>query len=189
MKRALLAIVVTCLSALYACQSPPPIRPATPPPAATPIATPVPTAGAPAGGTPGGTDGGPAASAGSADEWTYSEEGRRDPFKTFLSEMDTGSNVLKNQCNTHLGRYELNELKLVAVVTGIADPVAMVEAPDGAGYQLRPGFCVGKAGGLVKAIHSGEVVVTELVTDIDGTTKPVERQIQLPKEPSVNLEE
>jgi len=93
------------------------------------------------------------------------------------------------RCATPLGRYELEQLKLVAVITGLEDPVAMVQAPNGTGYTVRRGSCIGKNGGVVATIRTGEVVVTEWAMRADGTREKTETALRLPKEQSLNLEE
>ena len=74
-------------------------------------------------------------------------------------------------------------------MTGLADPVAMVEAPSGVGYAVRKGTCVGKNGGVVAAIRSGEVVVTEWIVRADGTQEKAQTVLRLPRDQSLNLEE
>jgi type IV pilus assembly protein PilP len=122
-------------------------------------------------------------------EWVYSSVGKRDPFKTFLSELESTATGVVTRCNTPLGRYELEQLRLVAVVTGLEDPVAMVEAPNGVGYAVRRGACLGKNGGVVAAIRTGEVVVTEWAIKADGSRDRTQTVLRLPKEQSLNLEE
>jgi len=122
-------------------------------------------------------------------EWTYTSVGKRDPFRSFLADSSSQANALQTRCATPLGRYELEQLRLVAVITGLEDPVAMVEAPSGVGYSLRRGACVGKNGGVVSAIRSGEVIVSEWVMRADGTRDAAQTVIRLPKEATVNPEE
>ncbi|MGC3997934.1 MAG: pilus assembly protein PilP [Anaeromyxobacter sp.] len=98
----------------------------------------------------------PAAAKPAEPDWSYSSAGKRDPFRSFLSEVSTQSNVLATRCTTPLGRYEVEQLKLVAIITGLEDPVAMVQAPNGVGYTVRRGACIGKNGGIVAAVRSGE---------------------------------
>jgi type IV pilus assembly protein PilP len=124
-----------------------------------------------------------------APEWVYSSVGKRDPFKSFLTELEATATGVVTRCNTPLGRYELEQLRLVAVVTGLEDPVAMVEAPNGVGYAVRRGACLGKNGGVVAAIRTGEVVVTEWAIKADGSRDRTQTQLRLPKEQSLNLEE
>jgi len=164
-------------AALLACGgSKPPPRPAAPP---APAAAPAPA---------------PAAAAAEAKkpaepEWSYSSAGKRDPFRTFLSDLEKAQGSLATRCATPLGRFEIEQLKVVAVVTGLEDPVAMVEAPNGVGYSLRRGACIGKNGGVVASVRSGEVVVTEWAVRADGTRDRTQTVLRLPKEAALNLEE
>lgn len=170
------------VAALAACgKSTPPARPAPPPsvPVAGASATPpAPVAAVPAE---------PAKPA--EPEWSYSSVGKRDPFRSFLTEIEKGQGSLATRCATPLGRFELEQLKLVAVVTGLEDPVAMVEAPSGVGYSVRRGACVGKNGGVVAAVRSGEVVVSEWAMRADGTRDRTQTVLRLPKQAALNLEE
>jgi type IV pilus assembly protein PilP len=124
-----------------------------------------------------------------APEWAYTSIGKRDPFRSFLSELDSTLPALATRCPTPLGRFELDQLRLVAVVTGLDDPVAMVEAPNGTGYTLRRGTCLGRNGGVVAAVRSGEVVVSEWATRADGTRDRNQTVLKLPRQASLNLEE
>ncbi|ABC80420.1 pilus assembly protein PilP [Anaeromyxobacter dehalogenans] len=124
-----------------------------------------------------------------ADDWVYSSVGKRDPFRSFLADVTQAGPGLQTRCATPLGKYELDQLKLVAVVTGLEDPVAMVEAPSGVGYAVRRGACLGKNGGTVAAVRSGEVVVTEFALRADGTRDRTQTVLRLPKEAALNLEE
>jgi type IV pilus assembly protein PilP len=118
-----------------------------------------PKAAAPAAARPAAAPAAPAAAAPDA-EVAYSSVGKRDPFKSFLGDLRSSTGAVATRCSTPLGRFELDQLRLVAVVTGLADPLAMVEAPTGVGYALRKGACIGKNGGVVATIRTGEVVVT-----------------------------
>lgn len=122
-------------------------------------------------------------------EWSYSSVGKRDPFRSFLAELDKAGGGLATRCATPLGRFELEQLKLVAVITGLEDPVAMVEAPSGVGYSVRRGACIGKNGGIVAAVRSGELVVTEWAIRADGTRDRTQTVLRLPREAALNLEE
>ena len=172
------AIAMACAAALVAaCGSKKPA-----PRAAAPVAPPAPAAAA-----PGAPDGGPEAAP--APEWVYSSVGKRDPFRSFLAELEMQGGALATRCATPLGKFELEQLKLAAVIVGLADPVAMVQAPNGVGYTIRRGACIGKNGGTVAAVRSGEVVVTEFAVRADGTREKTQTVLRLPKEAALNLEE
>jgi type IV pilus assembly protein PilP len=122
-------------------------------------------------------------------EWTYSSAGKRDPFRNVLADLERGQASLATRCATPLGRFEVEQLKVVAVVTGLEDPVAMVEAPNGVGYSVRRGACIGKNGGIVASIRSREVIVSEWAVRADGTRDRTQTVLRLPKEAALNLEE
>lgn len=166
---ALLGAVAVVLGCGGEAPRPRPSPAAKPPPATTPAVAPA-----------------PAADAAKEPEWSYTSIGRRDPFRSFLATVSTQG--LRTRCATPLGRYELDQLRLVAVVTGLEDPVAMVEAPNGVGYSLRRGACVGKNGGTVTAVRSGEVIVSEWVMRADGTRDAAETAIRLPRQENAEEE-
>jgi type IV pilus assembly protein PilP len=151
-----------------------------------PAAAPAPVASAPSAPAAAAV---PEAKKSEAPEWAYSSVGKRDPFRSFLSELEGQKGGLATRCATPLGRFELEQLKLVAVITGLEDPVAMVEAPTGVGYAVRRGACVGKNGGVVAAVRSGELVVSEWAIRADGTRDRTQTVIRLPKQAALNLEE
>jgi type IV pilus assembly protein PilP len=124
-----------------------------------------------------------------AQEWSYSSAGKRDPFRSFLAEVESTNKAISGRCATPLGRFEIDQLRLVGVVTGLDDPVAMVEAPNGVGYSLRRGACVGRNGGVISAVRSGEVVISEWAIRADGTRDKSQTILRLPKEASLNIEE
>ncbi len=93
------------------------------------------------------------------------------------------------RCPTPLGRYEVDQLKLVAIITGLEDPVAMVQAPTGVGYVVRRGSCIGKNGGTVAVVRSGEVVISESMIRADGSRDATQTILRLPKEAALTLEE
>ncbi len=120
-------------------------------------------------------------------EWVYTSVGKRDPVRSYLAEV-TKESGFSTRCTTPLGHFGIEQLKLVAVITGLEDPVAMVEAPTGVGYSVRRGACIGRNGGVVAAVRSGEVVVTEWVIRADGTRDPTQTVLQLPKPQSFSEE-
>ena len=160
---------------------------AKPAPAARPEAQPARAA------APAPTNAAPAASAAQAKpaepDWVYSSVGKRDPFRNFFAELEREKGSLQTRCATPLGRFELEQLKVVAVVTGLEDPVAMVEAPNGVGYALHRGACIGKNGGSVAVVRTGEVVVSEWSVRADGTRERTQTVLRLPREAALNLEE
>ncbi len=123
-------------------------------------------------------------------EWAYSSVGKRDPFRSYLADIAAqAKDSIATRCTTPLGRFDVEQLKLVAVVTGLEDPVAMVEAPNGVGYALHRGACIGRNGGTISVVRTGEVVISEWVVRADGTRERAQTLLQLPKEAALNIEE
>lgn len=102
--------------------------------------------------------------------YTYNPLGKRDPFRSPAREM--ANQVSTGPCNEPLCQWDLDQLQLVAVVTGDANPFAMVEDPQGRGYIVRRNTKMGKKGGKVTQILRDSVTVTEFWTTPDGTQKP-----------------
>ncbi len=122
-------------------------------------------------------------------DFIYSGAGKRDPFRSYLAELARETNTFASRCHGPLGKFELDQLRLTAVITGLEDPVAMVEVPSGKGLVIRRGSCIGKNGGVVAAVRTGEVVVTEYRVRADGTREPVQTSLQLPKQQAQFSEE
>jgi type IV pilus assembly protein PilP len=70
----------------------------------------------------------------------------RDPFRTFIATFapPESKRVAQNQRAVVLSQYSLDELKLVAIVTGGDYPRAMVIDPGGKGWVLKRGDFVGR---------------------------------------------
>lgn len=147
-----------------------------PKPAARPVVvTQAPAAPAPAAET---TTAAPAA----AYVYAYSPVGKRDPFRSPLEELGrTKQTVTQNHCNESLCQWDLDQLKLVAVITGDANPIAMVEDPMGRGHIVRRNAKMGRQGGKVTQILRDSVTVTEyLPGGADGKviSNPVSLQLR-----------
>ncbi len=135
---------------------------------------------APAAPAAAGVDAGTAESP--AANYSYNPVGKRDPFR---SPFEGGSNAVNpavTPCTEPLCQWGLDRLVLVAVVTGDANPVAMVEDPGGTGHILRRGTRLGQQGGKVKTILRDSVVVEEPFTTPDGKLQFNPRTLQLKKD-------
>ena len=103
---------------------------------------------------------------------------QRNPFKTFIVKSTDRPPVVTPK--TPLQRYELEHLKLVAIMWGINSPVAMVETPDGKGYSIKKGYLIGNREGRVKRIEKDRVIVEERFTEAGGEVVTNEFEIKLP---------
>jgi type IV pilus assembly protein PilP len=164
-------MAVTALLSVAACSDSPmsPARPATTAPAPTaPAAKPAETA--------------VSSATGPAYVYSYTPVGKRDPFRSPLEELGRVKQTTQvSTCAEALCQWDLDQLKLVAVVTGDANPIAMVEDPMGRGHIVRRNAKMGRQGGKVTQILRDSLTVTEyLPGGADGKviSNPVSLQLR-----------
>lgn len=118
--------------------------------------------------------------------YSYIPSGKRDPFRSPLDELaaERGGLALVNNsaCSAPLCRWDLDQLKLVGVISGMSNPMAMVEDPSGVGYVIRRNSFMGKKGGRVTQIKHDSVVVTEVIKGTDGKPHPNEIPLHMAAE-------
>jgi type IV pilus assembly protein PilP len=123
--------------------------------------------------------------------YNYNPVGKRDPFRSPLEELDRNPVVnLVVACSEPLCQWDIDQLKLVAVVTGDANPLAMVEDPLGRGHIVRRGTRMGRQGGKVTQILRDEIIVTEVITTPERViTNPVSLRLRADDalDPAYNL--
>lgn len=111
--------------------------------------------------------------------YSYNPVGKRDPFRSPLEELvRTNTSTQVSSCSDPLCAWDLDQLKLVAVVTGDANPIAMVEDPLGRGHVVRRNARMGRQGGRVTQILRDSVTVTEYIPS-EGKVIPNPVSIQL----------
>ncbi len=187
-----LLIISLCVTWLTACEDAKPRRSRPNAPAATAQAAPTPPPAEGIGAAPTSEE----VEAGL--EYAYSPVGKRDPFRSFLIDEANAAaqkaaapaRPVENLRCGPLCKWDLEQLRLVAIVSGVSSPIAMVESPDGNGYMVRRGAFIGKRNGKVTNIRPGEMVVTEIYKDNAGVPQPHEIAIPLSKSPTdqVDLE-
>ena len=104
----------------------------------------------------------------------YDSTGRRDPFRP-----PRAGSVHTGEPQTPLQRYEIGQLRLVAVIYATADPRAVVEDDQGLGYIVHVGTPIGLNGGQVRAIERGRVLITETAVDYYGEQRLNEVTMEL----------
>lgn len=130
-------------------------------------------------------------------EYAYSPVGKRDPFRSVKFDEERAAELKKqaeaeaaaNQPvlpieNVRCGplcKWDLEQFRLVAIVSGVSTPMAMLESPDGTGHTVQRGDFIGKRNGKVTQIRPGEVIVTEIYRDNAGVPQPNDIAIVLPK--------
>ena len=109
------------------------------------------------------------------DDPPYDSAGRRDPFRPPRAVTAT----LSGEARTPLQRYEIGQLRLVAIIYEAREPRAVVEDDDGLGYILKSGTLVGANGGHVRRIERWRVVIEEDSVDFYGEHHPTDVVLEL----------
>jgi type IV pilus assembly protein PilP len=114
-----------------------------------------------------------------AKEYVYNPSGKPDPFKPFI-QLTTVKDSSRTVPLTPLQRYEINQLKLVAIITAPdGNHIALVEDSSGKGYFVKKGTWIGNNDGKVTKILRDKVLVEESYQDIFGKTKTSEISLLL----------
>jgi type IV pilus assembly protein PilP len=100
----------------------------------------------------------------------YDPTGRRDPFRPPQARAIAAAGGDRSP----LQRYEIGQLKLVAVIYDTESPRAVVEDEAGLGYIVRVGTEIGVNGGTVRAIDRGRILVEEQSVDFFGEARASE---------------
>jgi type IV pilus assembly protein PilP len=115
-----------------------------------------------------------------AEDFVYSPVGKRDPFRPFYVDLDEEEEAKNKRELTELQHFEMDQLRLVAIVGGTSQPMAMFEDPTGKGHEVTTGTPIGRNGGRVNKISKDEVVIMEELPDATGRKKPSPLSIRLP---------
>ena len=112
-------------------------------------------------------------------EFSYNPSGKPDPFKPFIELTPVRSS--RTVPLTPLQKYDISQLKLVAIISTPEGNVALVEDGTQKGYFLKKGTWIGKNDGKVTKILKDRVIVEEVYQDIFHQTKTNEIIIMLHK--------
>ena len=122
-----------------------------------------------------------------APPYAYNPGGRRDPFKPLIEARKvTPLPSTTNVPLTPLQRFELNQLRLIGVIVGKGEPMAMVSTLGGKSYLLKKGVKVGMNNGVVVGIDTEGVTVEEKFYDFAGEILKKVQKIELPKREGAN---
>ena len=111
-------------------------------------------------------------------EYSYNPAGKPDPFKPFIQLASRGGS---KTAVTPLQKFDISQLKLVAIISTSEGNIALVEDATGKGYFLKKGTWIGKNDGKVTKILKDTVIIQEVYQDIFGQTKTNEISIFLHK--------
>ena len=99
-------------------------------------------------------------------DYAFSPINKRDPFRPLSLEglkgpAESGETIT---CTEPLCQVDIDDLNVVAVVSGDANPLAMVEDRGGVGHIVRRNTRVGKQGGKVTQILRDCIVITSFIS-------------------------
>lgn len=104
--------------------------------------------------------------------YSYTSAGKPDPFRPLLADSSMKLKAPVNDRNrgflTPLQKYDLSDLKLVAVVVLDSQPTAMLEDPTGYGYVVRKGVLVGPNEGVVERVTPTGLIIKEKIYNSVG---------------------
>ena len=154
-----------------------------------------PAKGAPAPGKPGATPGNAAASPTGAEalaqrmavlrrkvlreeDFAENDDSNRDPFRSYLDTwIERGPKVTTSVVSAIFAKYALEELTLIAVISGDANPRAMFRDPTGLGQTVKRGDYLSKSAARITKILSDRVVLEMSEITPGGATKALERAV------------
>lgn len=113
-------------------------------------------------------------------EYSYNPAGKPDPFRPFI-QLTPAKRVSGHLPLTPLQKFEVSQLKLVAIISTPEGNIALVEDATGKGYFLKKGTLVGKNDGKVTKIFRDKVIIEEVYQDVLGQTKTNEISLSLQK--------
>ncbi len=100
----------------------------------------------------------------------------RDPFRSVTELRRRSTSSL-----THpLQQYSVQQLELLGIIWGIADPKALLRAPDQREFVIGVGTPVGTGDGKVVAILQDRVIIVERYYDYRGQLQTERYEIVLP---------
>jgi len=108
--------------------------------------------------------------------FVYDPTGKRDPFRPF----DFAPNLDGDTTRTPLEKYDINQLKLTAIIAGIgSEATATVENQAGKGFVIKKGTKIGLNRGEVIEIQADKVLILETATDFTGQSKTKTIELRL----------
>jgi len=111
--------------------------------------------------------------------YVYDPSGKRDPFRPFIAMQAPIMPSDQKVPLTPLQKYDLSQLKLVAILMEKDQGKAMLEDSEGKGYIVTQGTYVGNRFGKVTKIEKDQVVVEERYKDYLGAVRSKETVLQL----------
>jgi Tfp pilus assembly protein PilP len=113
------------------------------------------------------------------EDFNETDDANRDPFRSFTGIFtDRRPQASFQQAVPSIfGKFSLEELTLIAVITGDANPRAMFRDPSGLGQVIKRGDYLSKSAARVTKILSDRVVLELAEAASGGETRALEKAI------------
>jgi Tfp pilus assembly protein PilP len=112
------------------------------------------------------------------EDFAENDDSNRDPFRSYLDTwIERGPKVTTSVVSAIFAKYSLEELTLIAVISGDANPRAMFRDPTGLGQTIKRGDYISKSAARVTKILSDRVVLELSEITPGGATKALERAV------------
>ena len=112
--------------------------------------------------------------------YVYEPKGRRDPFVPLTDVVK--EKAFKKKGSAAIEDFDVEEIKVIAIVWDSKQYYAMVTLPDKKSYTIRKGMTLGLYGGKVREITKDSVIITEQIKDYKGQLKTKDTILKLRKE-------
>jgi Tfp pilus assembly protein PilP len=112
------------------------------------------------------------------EDFAENDDSNRDPFRSYLDTwIERGPKVTTSVVSAIFAKYSLEELTLIAVISGDANPRAMFRDPTGLGQTVKRGDYLSKSAARITKILSDRVVLEMSEITPGGATKALERAV------------
>jgi Tfp pilus assembly protein PilP len=111
------------------------------------------------------------------EDFVDNDESNRDPFKSFIRLFIDKGVTKSRQVPAIFDKFALEELALIAVVSGDAQPRAMFRDPGGLGQTVKRGDYVSKSGARITKILSDRVILEVAETSTTGEPRAIEKAV------------
>lgn len=116
-------------------------------------------------------------------EYTYDATGKPDPFVPLITELVPKKETRKKETSdgpiTPLQKYNIEDLKLVAIVKSGNKLSALFEDMEEFGYIVNENTLIGNNGGIIKKITPDNVIIQEDIYNSSGVVEKSIRSIKI----------
>lgn len=109
---------------------------------------------------------------------------KKDPFKPFVVETKKVKPEIKGGSSfggLPIQNYEVNQFKVLGIITGLKENNALVVDPAGKAYVVKSGMEIGKNNGRITRIDTASIEVFEQYRDDGGRFRKRTVRISLPR--------